>query len=55
MNLGTHAGFIIAAYAVALAVVVALIGWIIADYRTQRRALAELEIAADEAPARRLR
>lgn len=43
MNLGTHAGFIVTAYAVALAVVVALIVWIVADYRAQRRALSELE------------
>lgn len=43
MNLGQHAAFIVAAYAVALAVVAALIAWVIADHRTQRRALAELE------------
>ena len=54
MNLGTHAGFIIAAYAVALAVVIALIVWIMADYRAQRHALATFE---DEArnPAERPR
>jgi heme exporter protein D len=43
VNLGAHAGFIVAAYAVALAVVGALIAWIMIDYRAQRRALVELE------------
>jgi heme exporter protein D len=43
VNLGPYAGFIIAAYAAALAVVVALIGWIIADHRAQTRTLHDLE------------
>ncbi|MFL4979303.1 MAG: heme exporter protein CcmD [Xanthobacteraceae bacterium] len=43
MNLGPYAGFIIAAYAAALAVVVALIGWIIADHRSQLRTLHDLD------------
>ena len=43
MNLGPHAAFIIAAYAAALAVVIALIGWVIADHAAQRRLLADLE------------
>ena len=43
MNLGTHAGFIVAAYAIALLVVVGLITWVIVDYRAQRRTLAALE------------
>ncbi|MFL5101010.1 MAG: heme exporter protein CcmD [Xanthobacteraceae bacterium] len=43
MNLGPYAGFIIAAYASALAVVVALIGWIIADHRSQLRTLHDLD------------
>ena len=43
MNMGPHAGFIIAAYAVATIVVMALIVWIIADHRAQRRMLADLE------------
>jgi heme exporter protein D len=43
MNLGPHAGFIVAAYGVALLVVAALIGWIVADHRTQMRTLDELE------------
>jgi heme exporter protein D len=43
MDLGPHAGFIISAYAVAAAVVAALVIWVIADHAAQRRALAELE------------
>jgi len=43
VNLGPYAGFIVAAYAAALAVVVILIGWIVADHRAQRRTLADLE------------
>jgi heme exporter protein D len=43
MELGPHAGFIIAAYAVATAVIGALIVWVVADHRAQRRTLAELE------------
>jgi len=43
MNLGPHAAFIIAAYAAALAVVVGLIAWVLADHAAQRRLLADLE------------
>lgn len=43
MNLGAHASFIVAAYGVAVLVVAALIVWIVADHRMQRRSLAELE------------
>jgi heme exporter protein D len=43
MDLGPHAFFIVASYAVAAGIVLALIAWIVIDYRTQRRALAELE------------
>ena len=43
MNLGPHAGFIVAAYAVAIAVIAALIVWVIADSRAQKRMLADLE------------
>ena len=43
MTLGPHAGFIVAAYVAAVLVVVALIIWVVADYRAQRRALAEQE------------
>jgi heme exporter protein D len=43
MDLGSHAGFIIAAYLVVAAVVAILVGWVTADYFTQKRALAELD------------
>ena len=43
MGLGAHAGFILAAYAAGAVVVAVLVGWIILDYRSQRRVLAELE------------
>ncbi|HLK82567.1 MAG TPA: heme exporter protein CcmD [Xanthobacteraceae bacterium] len=43
MDLGPHAGFIIAAYIIATAVVAALVGWVTADHTAQKRALAELE------------
>jgi heme exporter protein D len=43
MNLGPHAAFVIAAYAAALAVVIGLIAWVIADHAAQRRLLADLE------------
>ena len=42
MNLGPHAGFIIAAYAIAALVVIGLIIWIEVDNRVQRRNLARL-------------
>jgi heme exporter protein D len=41
--MGAHAGFIMAAYAVAAAIVIALVLWVMADYRAQRHALAALE------------
>ena len=43
MNLGPHADFIIASYAVTIFVVAALIAWIFADYSAQRRILGDLE------------
>jgi heme exporter protein D len=43
MNLGPHAAFIIAAYTIAVLVVVALIGWIVLDNRAQQRNLARLQ------------
>jgi heme exporter protein D len=43
MNLGQHAGFIVAAYAIAAAVVVLLIGWVIVDHRRQLAVLRELD------------
>ena len=38
-----HAGFIVAAYLTTAVVLVALVLWIVADGRTQRRRLADLE------------
>jgi heme exporter protein D len=43
MNLGPHAGFIVAAYAIAALVLLALIAWVTLDYRAQRRQIAVLE------------
>jgi heme exporter protein D len=43
MDLGPHAGFILAAYAVATIVVAALIAWVMIDYRAQRRMLGMME------------
>lgn len=43
IDLGTHAGFIIASYAVFFVVVIGLIVWVVTDGMAQRRALAELE------------
>jgi heme exporter protein D len=43
MDLGPHAGFIVAAYAAVALVLVALVAWVTADHRAQRRALAELD------------
>jgi len=43
VELGPHASFIVAAYACAAVVVLAMIAWVLADYDAQRRRLAELE------------
>jgi heme exporter protein D len=43
IDLGPHADFILAAYGVALLVLIVLIAWIALDYRSQRRRVAELE------------
>jgi len=43
MDLGPHAAFIVGAYAVALLIVAALVGWVLIDYRRQRQILSELE------------
>ena len=43
MDLGPHAAFIVGAYAVALLIVAALIGWVLIDNRRQRQILSELE------------
>jgi heme exporter protein D len=41
--LGPYAAFIMGAYAAAVLVVGALIGWVLIDHRLQRRTLQELE------------
>ena len=43
MDLGPHADFIVAAYVVAALVVVAMIGWVVLDFRAQKQKLAALE------------
>ena len=43
MNLGQHADFIIASYAVTVFVIGSLIAWIVLDYSAQRRILGNLE------------
>ena len=43
MNLGEHADFIVASYALAIATILALIAWVLFDFRAQRRILGELE------------
>jgi len=43
MSLGPYANFIVTSYLVVLAAVVALIAWIVIDYRHQKRRLSDLE------------
>lgn len=43
MDLGPHAGFILASYAAVAAVIGGLIAWLVYDGARQARALAELE------------
>ena len=43
MNLGPHAGFIVAAYSIAAVVIAALIAWVMLDYRAQKTTLADLD------------
>jgi len=43
MNLGPHADFIVAAYAITMSVVAALVAWVALDYSAQRRILGDLE------------
>ena len=43
LDLGPHADFIVAAYAVAAVVLILMIGWVMLDYRTQKQKLATLE------------
>ncbi len=39
-----HLPFIVGAYAAAFVVIAGLIAWVMLDFRTQRRALADLEM-----------
>jgi heme exporter protein D len=52
-----HAAFIAAAYLAGAIIMLALIAWVVADYRTQRRLLADLEARGvtrrSERPAKR--
>ena len=43
MQATAHIGFIVAAYGAGVVVIVALVAWVMFDYRLQRRILAELE------------
>jgi heme exporter protein D len=43
VELPAHVAFIIAAYLATILVVIALIAWVLTDYRTQQRDLADLE------------
>ena len=43
MDPTNHIGFIVTAYAAAVAIVGGLTAWVMLDYRAQRRQLAELE------------
>ena len=43
MNLGPHADFIVAAYAVTVFVIAVLVAWVVLDYSAQRRVLGDLE------------
>jgi len=55
MNLGPHADFIIAAYAVTAFVVAILVAWVVLDYSTQRRILGDLEDRGITRRSRRMR
>ena len=43
MNLGSHADYIVASYAVTVFVVAALAAWVVLDYSAQRRILGDLD------------
>lgn len=43
MNLGPHAAFIVASYAISGVIVAALIGWITAEHRALKRKLADFD------------
>ena len=53
MNLGPHADFIVAAYAVTVLVAAALIAWVALDYLAQQRILADLEKRGETRRSRR--
>ncbi len=44
MEAMNHLPFIVGSYVAAFVIVAGLIGWVMIDFRTQRRALAELEM-----------
>jgi heme exporter protein D len=52
MNLGPHADFIIASYAVTAFVVAAMIAWVVIDHSALKRVLGDLE---DQGVTRRSR
>jgi heme exporter protein D len=43
VELGPHASFIVAAYGASVLIILTLIVWIVVDYRSQLRVLADLE------------
>jgi len=43
MSLGPHAAFILAAWGAGVVVVAGLVGWVMVDYRAQKRVLGDLE------------
>lgn len=52
MELGPHAGFIVAAYMATVAVIVLLVAWVVLDRRMQLRMLFELEASVPRRSAR---
>ena len=55
MNLGPHAGFIVTAYAAAIAIVAGLIAWIVFDRRQLSRMLDDFEAHGHQRGARSAR
>ena len=43
VNLGPHADFIVAAYAVTVFVIALLIAWVVLDHASQKRSLGDLQ------------
>ena len=43
VNLGPHADFIVAAYAVTMFVIALLVAWVVLDHVSQKRSLGDLE------------